>query len=53
MIARWPGKIPAGVTSDAISMNIDFFPTLVKLAGANTPTDREIDGRDIFSLFKG
>ena len=42
MIVRWPGKIDAGTTSDEIVIGIDFYPTLVELAGGdpNTyPTD--------------
>jgi arylsulfatase A len=50
---RWPGQIPPGVTSDAISMNFDLFPTLLELAGAEIPTDREIDGKNIWSLLQG
>jgi arylsulfatase A len=52
-IARWPGHIPPGATSDAISMNFDMFPTLLDLAGAEIPTDREIDGKNIWSLLQG
>ena len=53
LIARWPGTIMAGTRSDAISMNIDLFPTLLKLAGAKAPKRKDIDGRDIFSLLEG
>ena len=53
LIARWPGKIPAGIESDAMTMNIDLFPTLVELAGGQAPTDRVIDGRNIWSQLQG
>lgn len=53
LIARWPGKIPAGIQSSAMTMNIDLFPTLVELAGGKTPTDRVIDGRNIWSQLQG
>ncbi len=52
-LARWPGVIPAGVTSGGISMNTDLLPTIAKLAGATIPTDRAIDGKDIYSLWLG
>lgn len=52
-IARWPGTIPAGAETGAISMNIDLFPTLAALAGCDLPQDRDIDGRDIFGILKG
>lgn len=52
-LARWPGKIPAGKTSDAIAMNIDMLPTLLKLAGVDLPKVRVIDGKDIWGLLQG
>ena len=33
MVIRYPGKIPAGTTSDALVMNIDLAPTFIDLAG--------------------
>ncbi len=50
MIAHWPGRVPAGVVSDEMAMNIDIFPTLLGLAGLPLPDDRAIDGRDLGSL---
>jgi len=37
MIARWPGQVPAGVTSDHISGFQDMLPTFVQLAGMELP----------------
>lgn len=42
LVARWPGKIPAGTTSDHIAAFYDMLPTLCDVAGAETPED--IDG---------
>ena len=42
MIARWPGHIAAGSTSDHVSAFQDVLPTLVALAGGTPPAD--IDG---------
>ncbi|MBW2269808.1 MAG: sulfatase [Deltaproteobacteria bacterium] len=53
MIARWPGRIPAGVVTDEMAMNIDLFPTLLGAAGLPLPDDREIDGRDLRPLLEG
>jgi arylsulfatase A-like enzyme len=52
MIARWPGRIPAGGTCGAVCTSMDFLPTFVKLAGGTVPTDRAIDGRDISALLQ-
>lgn len=53
LLARWPGQIPARVRHDAIAMNIDLAPTLAGLAGTEMPTDRPIDGKDIWPLLTG
>ncbi len=45
-IVRWPGKIPAGRVSNEIVHIVDIFPTLARVTGAKTPTDRVIDGVD-------
>ncbi|MBI1765851.1 MAG: sulfatase [Acidobacteria bacterium] len=52
-IARWPGHIKAGSVNQTPAMTIDLLPTLAKLAGAAVPTDRIIDGRDIWPLLSG
>jgi arylsulfatase A len=52
-IGRWQGHIPAGTTSDQMSMNIDLFTTALTIAGANVPQDRPIDGKNIIPLLKG
>lgn len=52
-IVRWPGKIPAGRTSDAIFATIDFLPTLSSIAGYDVPADRRIDGIDQTELLLG
>ena len=50
MIARWPGKIPAGRVSHEPAGTIDLLPTVLKLAGVELPEDRVIDGKDIMPL---
>jgi arylsulfatase A len=49
-LARWPGVLPAGASSDAMSMNFDLFATCVQLAGAPLPQDRIVDGKDILPV---
>jgi arylsulfatase A-like enzyme len=36
-IARWPGKVAAGTTSDFVGASWDVLPTLAELAGAKAP----------------
>ena len=50
MIARWPGKIPAGVVNNSPAGTIDILPTILKAAGVDVPSDRVIDGRNIWPL---
>ncbi len=52
-LARWPGHIPAGTTSDALATSMDVMPTFAALAGGRVPSDRTIDGKDIRSLLLG
>ena len=51
-IMRWPGKIPAGTTSDAMLMTIDLLPTIARLVGAELPK-HTIDGLDVWPLLAG
>jgi arylsulfatase A-like enzyme len=52
-VARWPGGIPAGTESDEAITVMDLLPTLTKLAHGNIPSDRVIDGKDIWPLLAG
>lgn len=45
-IMRWPGKIPAGTSTDTLCSTIDLLPTVAHLIGAELP-ERKIDGKDI------
>ena len=52
-VFRWPGQISAGKTCDELAITMDLLPTFAKLAGTNAPTDRIIDGKDIWPLMAG
>jgi arylsulfatase A-like enzyme len=52
-IASWLGKIPEGTSTSEITASFDWFATFAKLAGADLPADRVIDGKDISSLLFG
>jgi len=52
-IAWWPGKIPAGTSTNAVTGMMDILPTFVKLAGGTIPGDHKLDGADIWPLLAG
>jgi len=41
LVARWPGRIPAGAVSDHLCGFQDFMPTLAELAGADYRGDTD------------
>ncbi|MCZ6672451.1 MAG: sulfatase [Verrucomicrobia bacterium] len=52
-IVRWPGRIQAGSSCDEVTSTMDLLPTLARLAGTAAPSDRIIDGHDIWPLLSG
>ncbi|WP_052823319.1 sulfatase family protein [Neotamlana sedimentorum] len=52
-IIRAPGKVPAGKTSENMVATIDLLPTIAKIAGAEVPKDRVIDGVDVSEIIHG
>ena len=49
----WPGRIPAGTVCKEPAAMFDLLPTFARLAGAEVPSDRVIDGKDIWPLTSG
>ncbi|NXH45317.1 STS sulfatase, partial [Dicaeum eximium] len=52
-LLRWPGVVQAGAHIDEPTSNMDIFPTIVKLADTQLPSDRIIDGHDLLPLLQG
>ncbi len=52
-IAWGPGRIPAGKVSQEVCSTMDLYTTSLKLAGADVPTDRIVDGVDIRPVLFG
>ncbi len=50
LIARWPGKIPAGHTSAQPAVMMDVFATVLQVTGATMPDDRVLDGRNLLPV---
>jgi uncharacterized sulfatase len=53
MIARWPGRLPAGAVRSAVAVMPDLFTTALAAAGVPLPSDRTIDGADLLPLLAG
>jgi len=53
MIARWPGKIPAGQTLDPLTVMMDVFPTVLAAANVAVPKSVTLDGRDLLPVLTG
>jgi len=51
LLARWPGKIPAGSVNKDLVQNIDFAETFLDLADAPIPADMQ--GRSLVPLLQG
>jgi arylsulfatase A-like enzyme len=48
--ANWPGRIPAGTTIQEPMHIIDWYPTLVRLAGGSLEQKLPLDGRDVWPM---
>jgi arylsulfatase A-like enzyme len=52
-IVNCPGRVPAGVVTDALTDFTDLLPTFCDLAGAEVPDDLKIDGVSIAPVLLG
>jgi arylsulfatase A-like enzyme len=53
LAVRWPGTVPLGARRAIQVSSIDFFPTIIRLAGLELPADRTIDGLDLSRVLMG
>ncbi len=53
MIVRWTGQIKAGTKCSVPVIGLDFFPTMLELAGTQKPKDKLLDGLSIVPLLNG
>jgi arylsulfatase A-like enzyme len=51
LLIRWPGVTRAGTTCDTPVSSIDFFPTILEMAGARAPGP--VDGVSLAPLLRG
>jgi arylsulfatase A-like enzyme len=50
MFVRWPGKVPPGTVTDVPVTNLDFYPTLLEVAGIERPAGKILDGQSIIPI---
>ena len=50
-LVRWPGRVAAGATTDAMVQNVDALPTLIEAAGGN-PRQNDFDGRSYLDVLE-
>ena len=52
-LARWPGRIPAGSTTDGFLTSLELFPTILAAAGVEAPEGVVLDGFDMLPTLAG
>jgi|GEM_PF-215958 len=52
-IMKWPGKTIPGSKSDAIVSSLDFYPTLLDIAGLPLKPEQHMDGKSMVPLLQG
>ena len=51
MLFHWPNNVPAGKHYDYPVSALDFYPTFANLAEATIPSDKQLDGKNIWEYF--
>jgi len=52
LVARWPGRVKPGTTTDALVQVADIVPTLVEAAGGD-PKPLDLDGESFLPVLRG
>ena len=53
LVVRWPSRIQAGTTCDEPVIGVDFYPTILEIAGVRDPRGQVLDGRTLAGLLTG
>lgn len=53
VLVRWPGRIKPGTVINRTCSSLDWYPTLVALAGGELPVGEIIRGRNLLPLLRG
>ncbi len=51
-IIRWPEKVKAGITSDALVGSVDILPTVLEAAKVPIPDSAKFDGKSLLPILK-
>lgn len=52
-VVRWPARVKAGTTSDALVCQVDLLASLAPLCGAKVDKSSAVDSRDTLAAFLG
>jgi arylsulfatase A len=52
LIVRWPDAVKAGTTSDEVVISVDFFPTILEMAGVAPDPKIVLDGISLVPALK-
>ena len=52
-LVRWPAVIRPGTNVNQTISNLDWYPTLLAIAGADVPRDQMIRGRNFLPILRG
>lgn len=52
-LLRWPGTIPKGIVTDALTCDLDLYATLADISGATLPEGAAVDSRSLLPLLEG
>jgi len=53
MFVYWEGRIKAGTRNETPVTNLDFYPTILEVAGIEIPKGKILDGKSLVSLITG
>jgi arylsulfatase A-like enzyme len=53
LIARWPGRVKPGTTSEEPVCHVDLMATMAAVLGVTLPADAGVDGASLLPVFRG
>jgi arylsulfatase A-like enzyme len=51
-IIKWPGEVKPGTVSDAVITSMDFYPSMLEMAGLPLRPDLHMDGKSLVPLLR-